>query len=445
MAVTDQPLQLVWFKRDLRSVDHRPLALALERGPVLPLFIVEPQFRLQPDASARQWAFCREALEALRERLSALGQPLVVRVGDAVEVLERARLRLGVVALWSHEETGNAFTYARDRRVKAWARSHGIPWHECPQFGVIRGLRRREGWATRWQERMATPLTPEPLALPPLPAIQPGGLPSASDLGLAADPCPCRQRGGRPQGETVLQDFLQRRVQRYSGSISSPLTAFDGCSRLSPYFTWGCLSLREVVQASASLAGRGVRNFRSRLHWHCHFIQKLESEPAIEHRDFHPFMRALIAHGWINFRMRAMLMSVATYHLWLPWREAGLHLARLFVDYEPGIHWSQCQMQSGSTSINTIRIYNPIKQGLDHDPKGVFIRRWCPELADRPDVWLHEPWRGGGDHPAPIVDPAQAAREARDRIWAIRRAAGFDRIADASMRQLSLQVDIDSA
>ena len=504
MAVTDQPLQLVWFKRDLRSVDHRPLALALERGPVLPLFIVEPKFWLQPDASARQWAFCREALEALRERLSALGQPLVVRVGDAVEMLERARLRLGVEALWSHQETGNAFTYARDRRVKAWARSHGIPWHECPQFGVIRGLRRREGWATRWQERMATPLTPEPLALPPLPSIQPGGLPSASDLGLAADPCPCRQRGGRPQGETVLQDFLQRRIQRYSGSISSPLTAFDGCSRLSPYLTWGCLSLREVVQASASLAGRGVRNFRSRLHWHCHFIQKLESEPAIEHRDFHPFMRdirawdaeryqawaegrtglpfvdacmrALIAHGWINFRMRAMLMSVATYHLWLPWRETGLHLARLFVDYEPGIHWSQCQMQSGSTSINTIRIYNPIKQGLDHDPKGVFIRRWCPELADRPDVWLHEPWRGGGDHPAPIVDPAQAAREARDRIWAIRCAAGFDRIADAiqerhgsrragltptggqgsrrrrrtdvadaSMRQLSLQVDIDPA
>ena len=501
-AVADQPLQLVWFKRDLRSVDHRPLVLALEQGPVLPLFIVEPQYWLQPDTSGRQWAFCRESLEALRRRLAELGQPLVVRVGEAVEVLERARLKLGIAALWSHEETGNGFTYARDRRVAAWTQDHGIPWREIPQFGVIRGLRRRDGWAARWQERMQAPLTAEPLALPPLVSLDPGRIPTAGDLGLAADPCPLRQPGGRPEALRSLDHFLCHHVRRYVGSISSPLTAFDGCSRLSPHLTWGCLSMREVVQASASLSGRGARNFRSRLHWHCHFIQKLESEPAIEHRDFHPFMRdirprhperlrawaegrtglpfvdacmrALIAHGWINFRMRAMLMSVAAYHLWLPWRESGLHLARLFVDYEPGIHWSQCQMQSGSTSINTIRIYNPIKQGRDHDPKGVFIRRWCPELAHLPDQHLHEPWRWLTDHPAPIVDPIEAAREARDRIWAIRRAAGFDQIADAiqerhgsrraglpstgarrrrrraanvdpRVRQLSLKMDIDRA
>ena len=153
--------------------------------------------------------------------------------------------------------------------------------------------------------------------------------------------------------------------------------------------------MREVLQASRTHSGRGVSSFESRLHWHCHFIQKLEDQPAIEFSDFHPFirgiraldverltawsegrtgvpfvdacMRALQAHGWINFRMRAMLMSFASYNLWLPWRDSGLHLARQFVDYEPGIHWSQCQMQSGSTSINTIRIYNPIKQGMDHD------------------------------------------------------------------------------
>ena len=126
-----------------------------------------------------------------------------------------------------------------------------------------------------------------------------------------------------------------------------------------------------------------------------------------------------------------MLMSFASYHLWLPWRDSGLHLARLFVDYEPGIHWSQCQMQSGSTSINTIRIYNPIKQGIDHDADGTFIRRWCPELAHLPADQIHEPWRVIDDHPRPIVDCAEAARQAKDRIWAIRRSAGFDRHADA--------------
>ncbi len=143
-------------------------------------------------------------------------------------------------------------------------------------------------------------------------------------------------------------------------------------------------------------------------------------------------MRALRAHGWINFRMRAMLMSFASYNLWLPWRDTGLHLARQFVDYEPGIHWSQCQMQSGSTSINTIRIYNPIKQGHDHDPDGAFIRRWCPELEDVPAVHLHEPWSLlGAPRSMPIVDCAISAREAKERIFEIRRSAGFDRHADA--------------
>lgn len=107
-----------------------------------------------------------------------------------------------------------------------------------------------------------------------------------------------------------------------------------------------------------------------------------------------------------------------------------MHLARQFVDYEPGIHWSQCQMQSGSTSINTIRIYNPIKQGRDHDADGVFIRRWCPELVDVPSDHIHEPWNYVAGHPAPIVDCTAAAREAKERIWEIRRSAGFDRHAD---------------
>ena len=59
-------------------------------------------------------------------------------------------------------------------------------------------------------------------------------------------------------------------------------------------------------------------------------------------------------------------------------------MARQFTDYEPGIHWSQVQMQSGVTGINAIRIYNPVKQGYTQDPHGHFIKKWVPELADVP-------------------------------------------------------------
>ena len=476
-------LQVVWFKRDLRLADHQPLLQASRQGPVLPLVVVEPELWHQADASARQWAFCAESLEDLRQALAKLGQPLVVRTGRVETVLERARRQFGIATLWSHEETGNGWTYARDLRVAAWAQSHGIAWNECPQFGVVRRLKSRNGWAGRWEGRMAEPISPPPEALTPLGGIEPGAIPSAQDLGLAADPCPGRQPGGRQAGLALLESFLAKRGARYHRELSSPGTAFASCSRLSPHLSWGTLSMREIVQRSrgrlAALKGlpapqrgdwpRALRGFDQRLHWHCHFIQKLESQPDLEFQELHPLtaglraseperlaawaagrtglpfvdacMRALIATGWINFRMRAMLMSVASYQLWLPWRDSGLVLARLFVDYEPGIHWSQCQMQSGTTGINTIRIYNPIKQGQDHDPQGLFLRQWLPELARVPVVHLHEPWTMpistqasagcvlGIDYPLPLVDPAAAAREAKQRIWARRQEPGFRELA----------------
>jgi deoxyribodipyrimidine photo-lyase len=153
-------------------------------------------------------------------------------------------------------------------------------------------------------------------------------------------------------------------------------------------------------------------------------------------------MRALRATGWLNFRMRAMLQAVASYQLWLDWRDTGPVLARAFTDYEPGIHWSQVQMQSGTTGINTIRMYNPVKQGLDQDPDGDFTRRWVPELRAVPGALIHEPWRLapieradrgcvlGRDYPAPVVDLAAAAERARERVWAVRRQPGYREIAE---------------
>jgi deoxyribodipyrimidine photo-lyase len=141
-------------------------------------------------------------------------------------------------------------------------------------------------------------------------------------------------------------------------------------------------------------------------------------------------MRSLAATGWLNFRMRAMVMAVASYHLRLDWRQSGLVLARLFTDYEPGIHWPQVQMQSGTTGTNIPRIYNPVKQGHDQDPDGAFIRRWLPELAALPTQQLHQPWLAPPEviaalaYPAPFLGHEDAARAARAAITAIRHDPG---------------------
>jgi deoxyribodipyrimidine photo-lyase len=295
-------------------------------------------------------------------------------------------------------------------------------------------------------------------------------LPTLADLGLGPHG-KALQAAGEKAARSTLKSFLQVRGYDYRKALSSPLTAEDGCSRLSPHLAFGTLSLRTVHQATEVAISHtpdrtlayALRGFAGRLRWHCHFMQKLEDEPGIEFHNFarvcdglreHNFndahfaawcegrtgypmvdacMRSLVATGWLNFRMRAMLVSFASYHLWLHWRPTGLFLARQFLDYEPGIHWSQMQMQSGTTGINTLRIYSPTKQAQDQDPQGVFIRRWVPELAKVPLPYLAEPWkmdsslqhlagcRIGVDYPEPIVDDKLAMKAAKDRMYGLRQ------------------------
>jgi deoxyribodipyrimidine photo-lyase len=477
LAAGQNHCAIVWFKRDLRVEDNAALAGAAANGPVLPLYIVEPGLWQQRDASARHWDFISESLVELRKSLARMGAPLIVRVGDAVQVLSDLHRDIGVSELWSHQETGNGWTYERDKRVRAWCRAQGIAWHEPRQNGVLRPLRDRNGWAKAWDRFMALPFGTVPaLQSISIDPAQVGRLPSTGDLGLEFDRCDGRQTGGRDAAIGLLDSFLSERGIDYRREMSSPIGGETGCSRLSPHLAWGTISLREAAQATqsrmASVAGHpssletrrwraSLTSFWGRLHWHCHFMQKLESDPGIEFENLHkaydlverdldplrlaawsqgqtgfPFldacMRSLAATGWLNFRMRAMLMAFASYHLWLPWRETGLVLARLFTDYEPGIHWPQTQMQSGTTGINTVRIYNPVKQGYDQDPECRFVRRWIPELSAVPDAYVHEPWKWsqaatvvGKKYAERIVDHVAAAREARDRVWAVRSSSDF--------------------
>ena len=125
----------IWFKRDLRIEDHAPLAQAALQGPLLPLYIIEPDIIHAPDFDALHWQFIQEALHELNQQLTRLGQPLIIRTGEATDVLESLRQQTHFTQLRSHEETGNAITYARDKRVAIWAKHHRINWQETPQNG----------------------------------------------------------------------------------------------------------------------------------------------------------------------------------------------------------------------------------------------------------------------------------------------------------------------
>ncbi len=442
---------LVWFKRDLRVRDHAPLAEAMHFESALGLVVIEPQWLQSPECDPRHVGFLLDCVAELQRDLAARGLPLLVRTGSMPQVLQTLRREFPFSHLFSHEETGPGWSYTRDLAVAAWCRSEGVDWTELPQTGVVRRLRSRTGWAGRWAQRMNAAEASPAGGFRAAAGVAACAAPALRQLGLPALSAPLAAGGERAAWAT-LDSFLDGRGRDYRRAMSSPLSAAEGCSRLSAHLAFGTVSMRCVHQATeariATTPDRelayALRGFASRLRWHCHFMQKLEDEPAIEWRNVartvdglrpgdgvhaggvdqerlrawcegrtgYPMvdacMRQLCATGWLNFRMRAMLVSFAAYHLWLHWREPGLFLARQFLDFEPGIHWSQMQMQSGTTGINTLRIYSPAKQARDQDPQGLYIRRWLPEF-------------GTAAYPRPIVDERTALAAAKETLYGLRQ------------------------
>jgi deoxyribodipyrimidine photo-lyase len=462
------PSAIVCFRNDLRLADNPALAAARASGlPLLCIFIHDERGEaIRPLGGASRWRL-NLALQALELEIARRGGELHFLRGAAEDVLPRLAEKASAAKIFWNRRYG-AGEIAQDTRLKALLRASG---HEVASFN---GALLAEPWEiatksggafkvfTPFWRALRESLAPSPPAPPPE-AILPAGWPpeapprlALADLGLAPkNPDWARQFPDPAAGEVLalqrLHDFLDRKLDGYV-ALRDRLDS-DATSQLSAHLHFGEISPRQIFHAVS--AHGGGDKFLSELGWREFSHHLLYAFPDLASSNFNPRfdafpwrrdeaalkawkrgqtgypavdagMRELWATGSMHNRARMICASFLTKHLLIDWREGEAWFWETLADADAANNAASWQWVAGSgaDAAPYFRIFNPVLQGAKFDPDGAYIRRFCPELADLPNNFIHRPWMAteallagagaklGQTYPAPLIDHDFARRRA---------------------------------
>ena len=447
---------IIIINRNLRILDNAALYYGSLRSNYIVVYLYDENYWKANGKSSRQLKFSNDCLKELNEDLREVNSKINIFEGDFVDL--KNWIQANYKDYFIHMNHCTDVEYFRDGydRFKNYFQKKIKIYDD---FGLQLDNFDRDTWSRNWNHIMHKEVLGSPKVSRNKDEINLPDFESyITKVNLNLRNLKSIQKGGTSVANDLLESFLEHRCKDYRTKMSSPKLSEDTCSRLSPHFTYGSVSIRQVYQQLNKLLPSlnnktDLYSFRKRLYWHCHFVQKLHTEPELEFNSMHrmcddlrpeydnemiekwikgetgfPFldacMKFLQTNGWINFRMRAMIMSFASYNMWQPWQKTSPLLAELFTDYEPGIHISQVQMQSGVTGINLPRIYSVSKQSMDQDPNANWIKSQIPELCDFDSESIHTAQLGESYLPQ-IVNLKDSAKYARDRIWSIRKSKAF--------------------
>ena len=439
---------LAVLTRDLRVTDSPVLsAAAADADQVVPVFVLDEGILRSAYNRPNRAAFLSESLHDLDASLRRLGGHLVVRRGQWAEEVQALA---EAVDAHSVHVAGDVTAYSRRRLVHLRERLPAgvrLEVHDDALLVVPPGevaAPRTDHMAVftpffrRWEQRPLRDLAPTPdrLRLPP---VDPGSLPAPGDI-ADGEPSPDRMSGGESEGRRRMTDWLADGIASYTDDHDA--LGNDNTSRLSPYLHFGCVSPVELVHRARKLATPAADAFVRQVAWRDFHHQVLAARPDATRADYrsrgdrwhrsdeellawktgrtgYPIvdagMRQLAREGWMHNRARLITAHFLTKTLYLDWRLGAQHFVDLLVDGDVANNTMNWQWVAGTgTDSRFNRTYNMVLQARRHDPRGAYVRRYVPELADLDDAYVHEPWLLPEDdfarlgYPLPIVDQQEA-------------------------------------